>query len=102
MNIIQGLDRIALVIAILAIIPGFMIGYEVHQEKGRTITPEFKMRAEQATPPIGASIPPRYNYPSIWFSILCGTLSAPISFMVVLFGLRGITRGIRWLFLWIV
>ena len=114
MNIIKGLDRIALVIAILVIVPGFMVGYSAHQEIKKTLTPQYQEWSKKygfdavfcfifrrIFPNIKYH-PPMYNYPPVWISVLCGMLSAPISFVVVLFGLRGMNRGIKWFSLWLI
>ena len=42
MNIIRGIDRIALVLAIIAIVPGFFVGGYYVSEQFSTITPEYK------------------------------------------------------------
>lgn len=40
MNIIKGLDRISLVIAILATVPGFMIGFFAVNDMFKGVAPE--------------------------------------------------------------
>ena len=143
MNVIKGLDRIAFVIAIIAILPGFILGANITNKALKSVTMEYKakykawekkfgeeykkytdlvkkekdrewreyggarsapisewLRAQGIEPPE----PPReeYNYPPGWQCILARLLSASLSFVVVLYALRGMTRGTRWLAVWII
>ena len=41
MNIIRGLDRIALVIALIAIVPSFFLGMYITYEKLSTLNPDY-------------------------------------------------------------
>ena len=194
MNIIIGLDRIALVIAIIAILPGFAIGFQFVDQKFTTVSSDYKKwerekekkeeerieglrkewekekkeeeRALQEeieavikdypkhlsqftswTPrgpipkgairssiiaqrktkkpwlynrygepkikgyydiPVGEPIinigesPNMFDHPSVIWCIIMGFLSATVSFFVVLYGLRGMTRGTKWVALWII
>ena len=143
MSIIKGIDRVALVVAIIAIPLGFLIGsFSVYHEfkfvspayikwekgeqdkrqellrnqdeiyrstkkperwrpsKSEILSiPSFYALIEAIGPP-----PEKYEYPplrKIW-GILGGLLSAFLSFVIVLLGIRGTTRGIKRLSLWIV
>ena len=118
MDIIKGLDRIALVLAIIAMVFGGGAGYVDHQDKNKTATPEYQAWANKYDkdfyfdPNSGQSIPtrlfpkeppsPMYKHPPVLVSVLFGLLYASISFVVVLFGFRGMTRGIKWFSLWII
>jgi len=144
MNIIKGIDRVALVVTIIAIPLGFLIGsFSVYHEfkfvspayikweKGKQDKPQELNRKqeeidrstkkpENRSPPlsisgltdkyiskikvIGPPPPEKYEYPSLrkTWSILGGLLSAFLSFVVVLLGIRGTTRGIKKFSLWIV
>ena len=42
MNIIKGIDRIAFLLALIAIIPGFITGWVIIQKKIRNVTPEYQ------------------------------------------------------------
>ena len=137
-DLIKGFDRIAMVIAIIAIIPSFLIGiYNI--KEFRTLSPEYKaweiklenrekwltdnfkptnhkklsfrdMRAAQ----MGfdsddeeyrniKAMKPRikYKYPSSFECIMGGIVFALLSFAIMLFGIRGLTRATKWLYLWI-
>lgn len=141
MNIIRGMDRIALVLAIIAILPGFVLGVNITNEALKSVTTEYKAEykawekkfgdvlrdlekkdrewEKQQSSTYFKSIPPwewrreqgleppgpprqRYNYPPAWQCIMGGIASAPLSFLVVLYSLRGMTRGTRWFALWII
>ena len=127
MEIIKGLDRIALVLAIIAMVFGGGAGYSNHQEIKKTETPKYQAWAKkydinpgsphygEVYDPYRAAEPlergaepwerppsPRYKHPPFLASVLFGLLYASISFVVVLFGFRGMTRGIKWFSLWII
>ncbi|MBE9569187.1 MAG: hypothetical protein IMF11_01050, partial [Proteobacteria bacterium] len=184
MNIIKGIDRIALVIAIIAILPGFGIGFNFINAEFKTVSPEYekweekkqerlenlrtkrekerekaKKEEEKALqeeiersienfeqmaihmetkrkegirknirsriieerktkrpwlykdyyqipryePKIEIGEPPnQYDYPAVIWCIITGLLSATVSFLVVLYSIRGMTRGTRWFALWII
>ena len=125
MNIKKGMERIALVIAIVAIVPGFVMGVEFVSETCKTETPEHKAwqkkvdgwceanpnwnKPDRITPweTVGKDPPPEewkepwpiYKDPPIWQLVLGGIVAAPLSFFVVFFGIRGTTQlvifGIR-------
>lgn len=137
-DLIKGFDRIAMVIAIIAIIPSFLIGIYTIKEF-RTLLPEYKawetklenrekwltdnfkptnhkklsfrdMRAAQ----MGfdsddeeyrniKAMKPRikYKYPSNFECIMGSIVFALLSFAIMLFGIRGLTRATKWLYLWI-
>ena len=135
MNITKGIDRIALVIAIITIIPGFILGRYITYEEFKTITPEYKKWEKKyndrgrylyqknkktrmfysgslellrdypddiVLKNIWLKRPPKYQYLPQWKRITGSIVAALISFIVVLFGIRGLTRGIKWFSLWIV
>jgi hypothetical protein len=176
MNIIKGLDRISLVIAILSTVPGFMIGFFGVNDMFKGVAPEYiaweqryedsrrelekkyseevqktldenKMKEEEKKRKIEernkllqkkfgigrepseilpweaklqpweskprlnkryfwvdaplqrikAEAPPLFKYPPIWQRTIGGIFFAPLSFVVVLFSLRGITRFFVWI-----
>ena len=122
MNIIRGMDRIALVLAIIAILPAFVLGGEIINRTFKSVTPDYEakykawekkfgkewkewessgsIRMQGLGPPEPPGI--EYNYPPDWQCILGGLLSAFLSFVVVLYSFRGMTRGTRWFALWII
>ena len=42
MNVIRGLDRIVLIIAVIAILPGFVIGFFFVEDEFKAVTPEYQ------------------------------------------------------------
>ena len=161
MNIIKGIDRIALLIAIIVAVPVciyIIIGLTSH----RTVNPEYIAEhiawdkkyddrikyLEQKNPSIRLTAedilykkyddrtksdrtkyrkyrkkrekrekvlkddailqsilsrePTRYEYLPVWARCVVGIVGILISFVVVLFGIRGATRGIKWISLWII
>lgn len=105
MNIIRGMDRIALVLAIIAILPAFVLGGEIINRTFKSVTPDYEakykawekkfgkewkewessgsIRMQGLGPPEPPGI--EYNYPPDWQCILGGLLSAFLSFVVVLY-----------------
>ena len=128
-DLIKGFDRIAMVIAIIAIIPSFLIGINISKYKFRTLLPEYKaweiklenqekwltdnfkptnplsieaIRADQKYRTIKAMKPRiKYKYPSNFECIMGGIVFALLSFAIMLFGIRGLTRATKWFYLWI-
>ena len=93
MNIIKGFDRIALVLAILAVFPGGFIALA------------FTYHILNEVHPVTETSPSQIDTALIWWKVLLymsgSILGAGLSFFVVLFGIRGVTRGIKKLSLWI-
>jgi hypothetical protein len=127
MNIIKGIDRIALVVAIVAIVPGALLGGVFVLEVCKTETPEHKAWQEKVEgwyqaeaklkyrsiplwiPTPGYNPPeewkeprPKYKYRPVWQQVLGGVVAAPLSFFIVLYGIRGAIRGIKWFSQWII
>jgi hypothetical protein len=116
MNVIKGLDRIAIIIASIVALLGLKLGYDLTREAFVTVT---KVQVTSKSKPIkplegiqprepswfiiqeGKIAIPKVNYPPFWQCTIGSILSAAVSFVVVLFGFRGMTRGIRRLSLWI-
>jgi len=113
MNIKKGMERIALIIAIVAIVPGLFLGVEFVSDKCRTETPEYKAwlkKTEELYPnwnnrgnkirgflPEELEMPwPPYKDPPIWQLALGSVVVASLSFFIVLFGIRGTTRLVIW------
>lgn len=116
MNIKKGMERIALVIAIVAIVPGFIQGVELFKNFNNE-TPEYKAYQKEIDEWDKANIGKQYNP---WFEVLKpeapwpkykdrpirqlvlgvlgGVVFATLSFFIVLFGIR----GTRHLAIWIV
>lgn len=44
--------------------------------------------------------PAQFNYPPGWVPYIGGIIASLISLIAVLFGIRGATRGIKWVTLW--
>ena len=142
MNIVKGIYRIALVLAILAAVTGFIFGLAETMERFKTKNPDYKtweekydarrdyleeeaekklrqkkaktflaeklqiqMEYEKYDPilqDILSSKPSEYLYPPLYKSIIGGLITASLFFLVVLFGICGMTRGIRRFSLWII
>jgi len=130
MNIKKGMDRIALILAIVAIVPGALMGGAIVFENCKTETPEHKAWQKkvegwyQANPnwdkgSVSLFEPWRSAsnyYPSeewkeprpinsprpIWQILLGGIVAAPLSFFIVLFGIRGTTRLVIFLVIFVV
>jgi len=115
-NIIKGLDRIILVIAVISIAYGFLAGHELFRDsktvkiygddkapKGYTYL--YSSKSNSALLERFGDLPKIKEYkvyaPPNWQCIIAGIFGAVIAFPVVLFGLRGIIRGTRWFFFWI-
>ena len=94
MNIIKGFDRIALVLAILAVFPGGFIALA------------FTYHILNEVHPAIETSPGQIDTPLIWWKVLLymsgSILGAGLSFFVVLFGIRGATRGIKKMSHWII
>ena len=113
MSALKGFDRIALVIAIIAIVPGFYLGYTVHQDKAITMTPEYKAWSEdvyekrvnkgldeydfESYDLIEPASIEKWNYPSTLKSSMWGLLSSLVSFFVIFLSICGTTRLLSWI-----
>jgi amino acid transporter len=130
MNIKKGMERIVLIIAIVAIVPGFILGGTFVLSTCKTETPEHKAWQKkvdgwyEANPDwnkevargIETWIPfldgtpteewkeplPTHKDPPIWQVLLGCVVAAPLSFFIVLFGIRGTTWFVMWLVMWVV
>lgn len=146
MNIIKGIDRIALVMAMITTIAVFVLAV-LELKSDRTLNPEYRTwekecddrikELEQKNPSIKlknrdtddyffdpdapkfrkrrkvlenddilqnlrSRKPTQYKYLPAWMPYVYGSVVAFISFMIVLLGIRGATRGIKWFSLWII
>jgi hypothetical protein len=130
MQIIKGLDRIAFVIALVALIPGFVLGAHFVDEKLKSYMPEYAewtrkvdsrrdLLASQSEEQLKSDFTPQdileiylndeileqllANEPTMptWQVIFGGLLGSILSFSIIFFGLRGLTRGIKKSSLWI-
>jgi hypothetical protein len=136
MNTIKGVARIALVLAIIAIVPGFLGGWNIYEvektmkvrwygdkklpaekipeefqkkiaeklpeklqkkikEKGTVLNPEELDKWYEAKATI---LPPvRYYYPPDWQCAIAGVIGSIVAFLIVFFGISGITRVSLWI-----
>jgi len=78
MSVTETLNRLFIVPAAMAMIPSYTAGAAVYKELFRTTV-------------YGRSLE-LISYPSDWQCILAGTLVALLSFLIVLSGLRAVTR----------
>jgi len=137
MNIVKGIDRIALVLAILAAVTGFILGLGETMDRFKTKNPDYKTwkekydaridyLEEEAAKKLGekearafiaeklrtqeefkkddpilrdiiSSKPAEYWYPPLYKRIIGGLIIASLSFLIVLFTICGITRGVKWI-----
>ena len=111
MNIIKGIDRIALILAVLAIIPGILLGSGLIYEEYKTVKPEdeakyneeYRTYQEKKSNVAFPQAPvKKYTHPPVWQYLIGAITGATISFALVFCIIRGLTRGIRWLALWII
>lgn len=125
---VKGLDRIALVVAIIAAMPGFCFGYLWNQDRSKIETSEYKAwraneydfmkrrysNTEEARKgrwqhefrdlaTVGPPKPVRWDYPSPWISAMWGLLVfTPLSFLVSYFLTPAAIRLGRRLVLWVI
>lgn len=87
----------------------YSLGYDFIRDKFKTVTEERV--SVQPTKPIEeikslrvfeSELVKWYHYPPTWQCVIASILFASFSFAIVLFGLRGMTRGIRRFALWII
>ena len=136
MNTIKGVARIALVLAILATVPGFLGGWNIYKSEktmkvrwygdkklpAETIPEEFQKNiAEKLSKELqkkikekgtvlnfieldkwhkakAAILPPvEYYYPPDWQCAIAGVTGSSIAFLIVFFGIGGITRVSLWI-----
>jgi len=137
MNIIRGIDRIALVLGIVPFLLGFYLGVHIVHEDFKTVTSKYKvwekkyydridqlqqevkkrspdadrikdpvyelrsLLMQEENDPILQNIikrkPPKYQDRPPWQRIIGGLIIASLSFLVVLFAIRGMTRGVKWI-----
>ena len=114
MNIIKGIDRIVLILAIIAIVPGIILGVKISYDSLTTVYPEWIEWAKNKpefniiyekdgiTKQLYPNPPVKYFRPHPLKMIAGGMVGAPLSFLFVFFGLKGLTRGIRRLSIWII
>jgi len=100
MNIIKGIDRIAIVLAVVSIVPGFIGGWDIYKEE-RTVlvkvSAEDFLKDKIPKPPPGFVLEKEHEPPK-WQCAVAGIAGSGVAFFIVLLGIRGIAR----VFLWIV
>jgi hypothetical protein len=97
-NIIKGIDRISLLIAIIALIPGFYYGRIITNETLKAVSHVEYTEVIPLNPKRTYSYsPPTYKYPPMWQSLTGGIVIAFSGSFVVLFGIRGIPRLLIWI-----
>ena len=130
MNTIKGMVRIALVLAIIAIVPGFLGGWIIYQSEEtielksldkKILTPEeFDKRLTKQSASDFLDEKPRdlieemrkdpsgilyksgirqveYHYPPNWQCTIAGVIGSIVAFLIVFFGISGITRVLLWI-----
>lgn len=103
-NIIKGIDRIALVLAIVALLVGFFIGLDEYDDSFLTHNPEYTTyEINKNSDPFSVVPPfflPRTPKQTVAYFSASAALGA-FMFLAVLFGVRWGSRGTKWLLLWI-
>ena len=79
MYISRRINRILVVIAVMAMVPSYPIGENIYQEMFRTAI-------------YGKSLE-LYSYPPDWQCQLAGAIVALFAFAIVFFGLRGLLKS---------
>ena len=136
MSIIKGVGRIALVLAMIATVPGFLGAWEIYKVKktmkvrwygdkmlpAEKIPEEFQKRIAERLPEKlqkkikekgtilspeelqkwldveDTILPPvEYYYPPDWQCAIAGVAGSSIAFLIVFFGISGITRVSLWI-----
>ena len=108
MNIKRGIERIAIILALIALIPGFWGGWNTYKDiktvkvrwygdkkiPAKTIlTPEeFDRELEERL-----STRVEYHYPPDWQCVIAGVAGSSIAFLIVFFGISGLTRVSLWI-----
>ena len=119
MNFIRGIDRIGLIIAMLAVPIGFGGGFVETKEKYKRITTAYQaweneygdVTVNNPSSPLHGSVvrlanrpepPEKYEYPEWWKLALGGTFFAVIFFFGTLVAIRFSSRGLKKLSLWVI
>ena len=136
MNIIKGVARVALVLAIIAIVPGFLGGWNIYQSEktmkvrrygdkklpAETIPEEFQKKIAEKLPEelqkkikekgtvlnfeeldkwyeakVAILPPVEHYYPPDWQCSIAGVAGSSIAFLIMFFGISGITRVLLWI-----
>lgn len=104
-KIIKKLNKIALIIAIFAILPGFFAGWEAYFFLNKEHIPAKKLEwAEQDKmfKPLRMAILEDLYYPPKWKCAIAGLIGSGVAFAFVMFGFRILNRIFIWrLVLWI-
>jgi amino acid transporter len=103
MNIVRGMDRVSWVIAIIAIIPIFVLSVGIFMDIWKNENPAYlawenkkKNRPFYTITDLSEQPPDRYIWPSISKVVLPASATTIAGFFMVLFGIRWATFGIRW------
>lgn len=119
MNFIRGIDRIGLIIAVLAVPIGFGIGFVDTNKKYKKIPPGYQaweneygdVTVKNPSSPLYGTVvrlferpepPEKYEYPEWWKPTLGGLLFAVLFFFGTLVTIRFSSRGLKKLSFWII
>ena len=110
MDIITGIDRIALAVAIIATVLVFTTFGHIYYEDEKILLIKSRETGEYIEEPVFIGLKYydknryiwEYKRPPIWQPMLVGVTGAGCTFLVVLFGIRLTTRGIKRFSLWII
>jgi hypothetical protein len=105
-HIIKRLDKIALAMAVLSILFGFLLGWKAYFQLAKKEITEKELawaQRDKMYRPIRMAILEDLKYPPKWKCVIAGFLGSGVTFPVVLFGLRGLNRVLIWrVFVWVV
>ena len=115
MSTIRGINRITIVLAVIAILPGFIGGWKIYkaerkievkvpceeeEDKSLVSTPE----AAKAKIPLGpVTFDPfkqekhQYRYPPKWECTIGGIAGSCVAFIIVFLGINGMTKVLLWI-----
>lgn len=104
MNIKRGLDRIFLVLAVIAMVPGFIAGGNIYHELGKRKVPiesdlsKFSDKGKVVSTEKFMGVT-RYRtlFPPTYQVVMMGIVSAILTLPIVLFGLRGVRSLLIWI-----
>ena len=87
-NIREGVDRIALVLGVAALILGFFWGANGYWKENTHLTPDFNYKVTKEI----------WTYPSLWETLACGVLVGSSSFVIIFYGFHGVVRLSWWVY----
>lgn len=115
MNIIKGINRITVVLAVIAILPGFIGGWKIYKAERKTeVKVPFEEEKDKKFVPTPESVKTdipygpvafnpfeeeehQYRYPPNWECATGGIAGSCIAFFIVFLGINGMTKVLLWI-----